>query len=131
MSSWYNPYKLGMNARSTALKLGQSAKATATKLGSAVGSAVRRVLSHTDAASKLVNSAARVRDIVRGVNDQSFGLLEEAVRALPFGDQAVRAGKALSRGIDTASGVIRKVRRGAQTVERVRNRAQAAVNQFT
>lgn len=126
-----NPYKIGQSVRRAAYKVGQAARTAVNKVGGVVGGAVRKVTKGTALAEKVVGAAGAVRDKVRGINEASGGLLEEGVRALPFGNNVVRGAKAFSKGVDRAGTVLRKVRRGAETVERVRTKAQKTVNQFT
>jgi len=123
----FNPYKLAQNARNTVYKLATAAKRTGQRLGVIP----RKVRTYSDVAQKVLDVAGKVRDKVAGINKASGGLLEEGVRALPFGDNIVRGANVASKVIDRAGAVVRKVRRGADTVERVRNRAMQATNQFT
>lgn len=125
------PFRVGQTIKNAAYRVGQTARSVAHRVGSAVGKAARGITRGTDIAQKAVDIAGAVRDKVRGINNASGGLLEEGVRALPFGNSVLKGANVASKAIDRAGAVVRKVRRGAQTVERVRSRAQQAVNNFT
>jgi hypothetical protein len=123
MSFISRAYRVGQAAKRTASRIGQVAKGAAYRVGQAAGKVARKVIQGTDLVDKFVKGGQAVRNVVKGINERSGGLLEEGVRRLPFGDDVVLGAKGISKGLDAASGVIRKVRRGAQTIERVRARA--------
>jgi hypothetical protein len=117
-------YRVGQTAKRTAFRVGQAARGAAFRVGQSVGKAARSVLRGTDIAQGVIKGGQSVRNVVRGINERTGGLLEEGVRRLPFGDDVVLGARGASKALDAAGGVIRKVRRGAQTIERTRARAQ-------
>lgn len=127
------PVRIGEFIRGAGRRIGQAAYGAARRVGDVLNRAVRsgaqKLIEGTGIAEGALDVAGGVRDQVARLNRSTSGLLEEGVRALPFGNQVVRGANAVSRGIDAARTVVRKVRKGAQTVERARRGAARQVRQ--
>ena len=89
------------------------------RVGTEVGKFTNRTV--LPAVQKSLQSVSNAADKVGEVNRATGGLLEEAVRSVPFGDQAVYAANVAARGAKRGSQTIARVRRVGSTIERSSN----------
>jgi hypothetical protein len=85
-----------------------------------IGQTINRVVKQTavPVAEEAFRQVGRAERAVASVNRSSGGLLEEGVRRLPFGNDAVLAANTVARGARRGSMALQSIRRVGQTIER-------------
>lgn len=104
--------RLGSTARYASHRLGIGLQ----RLGKEVGKFTNRTV--LPAVQKSLQGVSSAADKIGAANKATGGLLEEAVRSIPFGDQAVYAANVAARGAKRGSQAIASARRVGSTIER-------------
>lgn len=117
------PYAARPAGPSAFSRIGMQARAAGRRVGTRVariGQQVNRAIQQSaiPVAEGALRQVNRAEGVIAGLNRSSGGLLEEGVRRLPFGNDAVLAANTVARGARRGSAALQSIRRVGSTIER-------------
>lgn len=118
------PRSIGLRRRPTfGQRIGTAARHASRRLGlglQRVGKEVGKFTNRTvlPAVQKSLEGVSAAADKIGSINTATGGLLEEAIRSVPLGNQAVYAANVAARGAKRGSQAIASARRVGSTIER-------------